>query len=177
MVVDLGTGSGAIALSIAKEVPNSIVFAVEKSFEALKWTKKNFMNNDFPNARIIFGDFGITELLKCHPEIKGKVSVIVSNPPYIPSSATPKEPEVFKFDPEIALYGGEDGLQFINQIASSAIILGCDGASLLIEHGEHQSKDVRKIFHELGLEGISTIPDLNGRERYTVAKVVKPHLK
>lgn len=175
IVVDLGTGSGAIALSIAKEIPNSIVYAVEKSVEAIKWTKQNFMNSDLPNASLIFGDFGITELLKAHPEIIGQVSVIVSNPPYIPSSATPREPEVYKFDPEIALYGGEDGLQFIKQIAYSSVILGCDGASLLIEHGEHQSKDVQKIFYELGLKGISTIPDLNGRERYTVANVVKLH--
>ena len=131
IAVDLGTGSGAIALSIATEVPHSRVFAVEKSSEALPWTQQNFAVYGAANAHLVQGDLAGDELIMAHPEIAGQVAVVVSNPPYIPAAATPRDPEVHLFDPQMALYGGEDGLDFIRQISQVALVLGRPGSQLM----------------------------------------------
>ena len=112
--VDLGTGSGAIALAMATEVPHAQVYGVEVSPQAFVWTKQNFRRVDAPNARLVFID-----LVDAVPELDGRVSVVVSNPPYIPAQAIPRDPEVRLFDPEHALYGGEDGLDVVRNVSRS----------------------------------------------------------
>jgi release factor glutamine methyltransferase len=102
--VDLATGSGVIALSIATEVPHAKVYAVELSEEALKYTRENFARYA-PEATLVQGD-----LADAFPELNGKVDVLISNPPYIPDAMIPIYPEVHLHDPSIALYGGSDGL-------------------------------------------------------------------
>ena len=103
--VDLGTGSGAIALAMATEVPHATVFGVEVSPRAFVWTKQNFREVGAANARAVFID-----LAHALPELDGTVDVVISNPPYIPLGMVPRDPEVRLHDPEIALYGGEDGM-------------------------------------------------------------------
>ena len=102
--VDLGTGSGAIALAMATEVPHAEVYGVEVSARAFVWTKQNFREVAADNATPVFID-----LADALPQLDGSVDVVISNPPYIPVGAVPRDPEVRLFDPEIALYGGEDG--------------------------------------------------------------------
>lgn len=167
IAVDLGTGSGAIALAIATEVPHAQVFAVEKSSDALVWTKKNFESHVGTNAHLIHGDLAGDELLNAFPHLEGAVSVIVSNPPYIPTGAIPRDPEVQLFDPHLALYGGEDGLDIIRQLSHVALRLGRPGAVLMIEHGELQGEEIRNILSRDGWLATATYKDLVGRERYT----------
>lgn len=169
IAVDLGTGSGAIALSIATEVPHSRVFAVEKSSEALPWTQQNFAVYGAANAHLLQGDLAGDELIIAHPEIAGQVAVVVSNPPYIPAAATPRDPEVHLFDPQMALYGGEDGLDFIRQISQVAQVLGRPGSQLMLEHGEFQGPAIRETLSGDGWRSPQTFQDLTGRDRYTTA--------
>jgi release factor glutamine methyltransferase len=170
IAVDLGTGSGAIALSIATEVPHAHVFAVEKSSDAIPWTSQNFAEYGADNAELVQGDLAGDELLTAHPEIVGQVAVIVSNPPYIPAAATPRDPEVHLFDPQMALYGGEDGLDFIHQISLVALVLGRSGSQLMLEHGEFQGPAIREILTGDSWRSPQTFQDLTGRDRYTTAK-------
>ncbi|MET1018449.1 MAG: HemK/PrmC family methyltransferase, partial [Microterricola sp.] len=100
VAVDLGTGSGAIALALATEVPTASVHAVENSPRAFVWTRQNFRTVNADNARLVFAD-----LAEALPELDGTVDVVVSNPPYIPLGAIPRDPEVRLYDPEHALYG------------------------------------------------------------------------
>ena len=102
IAVDLGTGSGAIALALATEVPHARVFAAENSVDAYVWTKENFALVGADNAELAFID-----LEQAFPELDGTVSVVASNPPYVPDAAIPRDPEVRFFDPPAALYGGD----------------------------------------------------------------------
>ena len=113
--IDLGTGSGAIALALATEVPHARVYGVENSPEAFIWTRQNFRESGADNAHAVFID-----LASALPELDGTVAVVISNPPYIPLGAIPRDPEVRLFDPEHALYGGEDGLDVVRQVSQAA---------------------------------------------------------
>jgi release factor glutamine methyltransferase len=164
IAVDLGTGTGAIALSLATEVPHAQVVAVENSSAAFVWTKQNFRRVNAPNARLVFID-----LADAVPELDGTVSVVVSNPPYIPSQAIPRDPEVRLFDPEHALYGGEDGLDVVRNVSQTGLRLLHPGGVLVIEHGELQGEDIRRLLHADGWRAAATHRDLTGRDRATTA--------
>ena len=167
--VDLGTGSGAIALAMATEVPHARIYAVEKSPEALPWTTKNFTALGGSNAHLVPGDLAGDELLATFPELAGNVAVIASNPPYIPVDAIPRDPEVQLFDPALALYGGQDGLDVVRQVSQVALVLGRPGAQLMLEHGELQGEEIRNILSADGWRAAATHRDLTGRDRYTTA--------
>jgi release factor glutamine methyltransferase len=167
--VDLGTGSGAIALAMATEVPHARIYAVEKSPEALPWTSKNFSALGGNNAHLVPGDLAGEELLSTFPHLAGSVAVIASNPPYIPVDAIPRDPEVQLFDPALALYGGKDGLDVVRQVSRVALVLGRPGAALMLEHGELQGEDIRNILSADGWRAAATHRDLTGRDRYTTA--------
>lgn len=162
--VDLGTGSGAIALAMATEVPHSRVFGVEVSPQAFIWTKQNFREYGGTNAKAIF-----TDLAVALPDLDGTVDVVISNPPYIPIAAIPRDPEVRLFDPEIALYGGEDGLVIVRQVSTTARRLLHEGGTLVLEHGELQADDITAILRGDGWHAVATHPDLLGRDRATTA--------
>lgn len=169
IAVDLGTGSGAIALAMATEVPHARVVAIEKSDEAFPWTTRNFAEAGQPNAQLVLGDLTGSELLDSYPELEGAVALIVSNPPYIPLGAIPRDVEVQLHDPDIALYSGDDGLDIIREIAQIGRTLGRPGAQLMLEHGELQGENIRSILSESGWRAIATHRDLVGRDRYTTA--------
>ncbi|MCU1480147.1 MAG: protein-(glutamine-N5) methyltransferase, release factor-specific [Subtercola sp.] len=164
LAVDLGTGSGAIALSLATEVPHASVVAVENSTAAFIWAKQNFRTVDARNARLVFIDLAVAL-----PELDGLVSVVVSNPPYIPSGAIPRDPEVRLFDPEHALYGGEDGLDVVRDVSRTAQRLTRPGGTLVIEHGELQGASIRTLLSAGGWHAAATHRDLTGRDRATTA--------
>lgn len=161
--VDLGAGSGAIALSMATEVPHAKVYAVEKSTEAAVWTRKNIARYGGV-VELVEGD-----LADALHELDGRVSVIASNPPYIPAGAIPRDPEVRLFDPEVALYGGEDGLDIVRNLSRTALRLGHPGAMLILEHGELQGAEIREILASDGWRAPETLQDLTTRDRYTRA--------
>ena len=95
--------------------------------------------------------------------------MIASNPPYIPVDAIPRDPEVQLFDPALALYGGQDGLDVVRQVSQVALVLGRPGAALMLEHGELQGADIREILSADGWRAPATHRDLTGRDRYTTA--------
>ncbi|GAA4180729.1 peptide chain release factor N(5)-glutamine methyltransferase [Gryllotalpicola koreensis] len=166
LAVDLGSGSGAIALSLAVEVPHARVFAVEKSPEALPWTRRNFAASGAANATLIEGDLADPAVLS---QLDGRVDVVISNPPYVPDEAIPRDPEVRLFDPAMALYGGPDGLDLVRALSRTALRLAHPGALLVIEHGELQGEAIRALLAADGWRAASTHPDLTGRDRATTA--------
>ncbi|MFP7760806.1 peptide chain release factor N(5)-glutamine methyltransferase [Marisediminicola sp. LYQ85] len=162
--VDLGTGSGAIALAMATEVGHSRVYGVENSARAFVWTKQNFRRIAPDNATPVFVD-----LAQALPELDGAVDVVVSNPPYIPLGAVPRDPEVRLFDPEHALYGGADGLDVVRSVSATARRLLRAGGTLVLEHGEVQGADIRELLTVDGWNAAATHTDLLGRDRATTA--------
>ncbi|WP_194409001.1 peptide chain release factor N(5)-glutamine methyltransferase [Microbacterium cremeum] len=164
VAVDLGTGSGAIALAMATEVPHAQVFAAENSVDAFVWTKENFARVGAGNARLAFID-----LEHAFPELDGTVAVVASNPPYVPDAAIPRDPEVRFFDPPAALYGGEDGLDVVRVLSRVGLRLAHPGGTIVIEHGEWQGEAIRGILAADGWRAAATHPDLTMRDRATTA--------
>ena len=155
-VLDIGTGSGAIAISLASET-TAQVKAVEKSREAAAFASRNIASLA-PSVELLVGDFRDLDL--------GFESfdLVVSNPPYIPLSAIPKDIEVRDHDPELALYGGEDGLDLIREIIESARYLLVPGGTLVLEHADGQSDAVCELL--LGnWHKVSAHQDATGRYR------------
>ncbi|WP_130177860.1 peptide chain release factor N(5)-glutamine methyltransferase [Cryobacterium sp. SO1] len=162
--VDLGTGSGAIALALATEVPHARVFACENSPDAFPWTSRNFAEVGAENATLVFAD-----LADAFPELDGTVAVVVSNPPYIPAAAIPRDPEVRLFDPAHALYGGPDGLDVVRLVSQTGLRLLRAGGVLAIEHGELQGAEIRALLDADGWRATATHRDLTTRDRTTTA--------
>lgn len=164
IAVDLGTGSGALALAMATEVPHARVFAAEKSPDAYAWAQRNVERVGAENARV-----DLVDLADAFPELDGTASVVVSNPPYVPDAATPRDPEVRLYDPAAALYGGEDGLDVVRVVSLVAMRLVHPGGLVVIEHGEWQGEAVRGILSGDGWRACATHPDLTLRDRVTTA--------
>jgi release factor glutamine methyltransferase len=164
VAVDLGTGSGAIALAMATEVPAASVVAVELSPEAAVWTRRNVAAVGAENVRLVEGD-----LADALPDLDGTVSVVASNPPYIPVGMVPRDPEVRLHDPALALYGGADGLDVVRDLSATALRLMRTDGVLVIEHGEEQGGAIRDLLDADGWRSPATHPDLTGRDRATTA--------
>ena len=158
-VVDLGSGSGALALAIATEAPNSRVIAVEKSDEALVWLKKN-VEAIIEDLRIVHSDVSDALMgIKC--------DVVIANPPYIQDeSDLPRD--VVEHEPAIALFGGKDGMDAPRAFIAASARLLKSGGLLAIEHNELQGSliadELAKDFQEIQLH-----QDLVGRPRWTSA--------
>ena len=163
VVVDLATGSGAIALSVAFEFPAAKVHAVELSEQALEYTRANFSRHA-PNADLRQGD-----LVDAFPDLNGLVDVVISNPPYIPDEMVPIYPEVHLHDPKLALYGGADGLDIVRSVEATARRLLKPGGYLFIEHADMQGEAVRAILLAKGWQQVQTHQDLAGRDRLVSA--------
>ncbi|WP_104165672.1 peptide chain release factor N(5)-glutamine methyltransferase [Arthrobacter sp. SX1312] len=162
-IVDLGTGSGAIAAAVADEVPGAEVYAVELSDLALAWAGPNLARF---GVHLVQGD-----LATALPEHDGTFDVVVSNPPYIPAEAVPNEPEVAEHDPRMALYGGgADGMELPRAAARSAARLLRPGGYFVMEHAEVQAPWVAAFLERMGAwTAITTHQDLSGRDRATSA--------
>jgi len=160
--IDLGTGSGAIALAMATEVPHSKIFATELSPDAYPWAVRN--TQGIANLTLVNED-----LAHAFGELDGTASVVISNPPYVPDAAIPRDPEVRLFDPSMALYGGEDGLDIVRVLSVRALELLHPGGLLVIEHGELQGEEIRSILTQDGWRAASTHRDLTLRDRATTA--------
>ena len=161
LVIDLGTGSGAIAGSLAHEVPGARVHAVELSDEAFPYAQRNLAPL---GVELVQGD-----LAHAFAELDGTCDVVISNPPYIPANAVPREPEARDHDPHMALYGGgEDGMVLPRAAAASAARLLRPGGFFVMEHAEVQAGAMAALFAASGHWGnIATHRDLAGRDRAT----------
>lgn len=161
-VLDLGTGSGAIALAIAKERPLTSVLAVDSQEAALVVARQNAESHELNNVRFLTSHW--------FTEIKmQQFDVIVSNPPYI----EPNDPHLsqgdLRFEPDSALVGAQDGLGDIQNIIQTAPPYLKTGGYLLIEHGYNQSEQVRDYFVGIGFDEIVNYRDLNDLPRCTAA--------
>ncbi|MDO8645600.1 MAG: peptide chain release factor N(5)-glutamine methyltransferase [Candidatus Planktophila sp.] len=158
-VIDLGAGSGALALAIATEAPDTRVIAVENSPEAIFWLKRN-VSLIAQSVRVVEGDVAdVLQGVKC--------DVVIANPPYIPDAQLlPRD--VAGFEPHSALFGGPTGMELPRVFITAAARLLKSGGVLVIEHTETQANS---IAHELALdfEGITLHDDLVGRPRWTSA--------
>jgi len=161
-VVDLCSGSGCVAVSIAKNAPACHVTAIEKSPDAFEFLKKNIALNQV-DIQPILGD--ITT------DIDGTYDLVVSNPPYIKSSIIPTlQPEV-QHEPSMALDGGEDGLFFYRTIAEKWSHHVKNNGKIMVEIGYDQSEEVCKIFESAGMSDIQTIKDYSGNDRVIIGTV------
>lgn len=165
VVVDLCTGSGAIALALADECPQARVHAVELSEDAHAWAAANLERTG------LVVDLRLGDATTAFPDLLTRVDVVVSNPPYIPPGNVPVDPEVRDHDPELALYGlGEDGLQVPLAVADRAGELLREGGVLLMEHADVQGADLVRRLRATGRwSEVSDHHDLTGLPRVTRA--------
>jgi release factor glutamine methyltransferase len=165
-VVDLCTGSGAIAVAVACEVPLARVHAVELSEHALAWAAMNVAELA-PAVDLRLGD-----VAHAFGDLDGAVDVVVSNPPYIPPEQVPVDPEVRDHDPEVALYGlGVDGLQVPRLVLAAAARLLRAGGLLAMEHADVQQQALLRSLSSSGLwVDWAGHADLTGTPRYVTAR-------
>ena len=178
LVVDYCSGSGAIALSIAKECPNVEVFAIEKSVEAFKYLETNYQKYkeeiSSQNSKVHLINADIKDELEELNNLIGQIDVVVSNPPYIPENMVPKEIEVKDHDPSLALYGGKDGLEIVRIVIDKSQKLLKKGGLVAIEHSDLQGNpDLELSVPYLlkatnSFEKIEDRKDLNALPRYCV---------
>ena len=163
VAVDLGTGSGAVAKSLATEVPGSRVHAVEISTEALVWAHRNLDDTD---VRLSEGDLAVAL-----PELNGTVDLVVANPPYIPLEAFASvAPEARDHDPTVALFSGQDGLDAIRDLTVTAARLLRPGGRLAFEHAEVQVESAPQVvLRHGGYTEVRDHRDLAGRPRFCTA--------
>ncbi|WP_233188152.1 peptide chain release factor N(5)-glutamine methyltransferase [Actinomyces qiguomingii] len=163
VVVDLCTGSGAIAASVAREVSTARVLAVEKAPSAVDLARENCQRLVPSRVRVIRGDATDPAVLA---ELDGRVDVVVSNPPYVPAGAV-EDLETERHDPDLALYGGGgDGLAIPRAIVKRAAALLRPGGVLVMEHDAGQGTALRQAALGAGFTEAVTGQDLTGRDRY-----------
>lgn len=171
LVVDLATGSGALALAAAQENPGARVVGVELSALALAWAQRNatmVRETHGATVQILRGD-----AVHALPGAEGTVDAVVTNPPYVPQDAVPQDPEVALHDPDLALYGGSaDGLAVPEAFLARAAVLLRPGGLLIMEHAEVQASAVAQLFRAHGLDRVRTVQDLTGRDRATLGYAV-----
>lgn len=172
VVVDLCTGTGALALSIAQARPDAVVHAVEIDPQALAWTRRNaetrIAAGDTP-IRLHSGDATDPSLLS---DLDGQVDLVVCNPPYVPEG-TPVQPEVGVHDPHHAVFSGADGLDVIRHVVSAAARWLKPGGSVGIEHDDTQGESVPALLSARRvLTDVADHADLAGRPRFATARRV-----
>ncbi|MGO2051641.1 peptide chain release factor N(5)-glutamine methyltransferase [Glutamicibacter sp. 287] len=158
--VDLCSGSGAIAAALATELPASTVWAVELSAEAIGYTRANC---EPLGVHVLHQDAA-----RLPAALHGTIDLVISNPPYIPPNAIPREAEVREHDPQMALYGlGSDGLQIPRAVSAEALRLLRPGGMYVMEHAEVQAESAAAMLAALGFEAVTGHQDLTGRARAT----------
>jgi release factor glutamine methyltransferase len=163
VLVDLCTGSAALALALSKFWPDARIVAVDDSDDALAYARRNVART---TIELLRGDVTDPALL---PELDGQVDLLVANPPYIPDRAT-LEPEVAQHDPPHALFGGPDGMTVINAIVGLAGRWLPAGGRCAVEHDDTRSAATVEAFTAAGqFVNVTAHRDLSGRPRFVTA--------
>jgi release factor glutamine methyltransferase len=164
LVVDLCTGSGAIALSVAHEVPGAVVHGVELDPTTLEWARRND-----PQGSV---SWHLGSVEGCLPELDGAVDVVVSNPPYVAVDEVDLlDPEVRDHDPHHALFAGADGLDVIRLVEQAARRLLRPGGLLVVEHSDRQGESAPAVLEQAGgWAEVQDHQDLTGRDRFVTAR-------
>jgi release factor glutamine methyltransferase len=167
VLVDLCTGSGAIAASLAQEVPSARVHAVELDAGAHAWAERNLAGTDV--------DLRLGDMIDAFAELDGTVDVITCNPPYIPLEAFESvAPEARDHDPSLALWSGDDGLDALRVLEQTAARLLRPGGWVGAEHADVQGESAPAVFTATGRwREVRDHPDLAGRARYTTARLAR----
>lgn len=159
-ILDLGTGSGAIAIAIASERPNSTIVATDINPDALDMAKKNAASHALTNIKFLLSDW--------YKNIPSQsFDLIVSNPPYVKQDDEHLSQGDVQFESELALVAGKDGMKAINIILENSRSYLTNNAFLLIEHGYDQKTLVQHTFLINGFKNIKTLQDLSGQDRVT----------
>ena len=162
-LVDLCTGSGTIAFSLAHEFPRAVVHAVELDPAALDWTRRNADRLGLP-VELHLGDAA-----HALPEYDGRLDLVVSNPPYVAAhEVAGVDPEVRDHDPEVALVAGADGLDVVRAVEQAAWRLLRPGGKVIVEHSDRQGETAPAVFAPRWAE-VADFPDLTGRARFVTA--------
>ncbi|WP_127783782.1 peptide chain release factor N(5)-glutamine methyltransferase [Rhodococcus sp. X156] len=172
LVLDLCTGSGALALALANARPDATVHAVEADSTALAWARRNVearrTAGDTP-VRLHHGDVTDPNLLT---QLEGKVDLVVANPPYVPAG-TEVSTEVAEHDPAMAVFAGDDGLSVIRPLIRNAAQLLQVGGVIGVEHDDSHGEVVAELFSSRRVfTDVVSHPDLAGRPRFTTARRV-----
>jgi release factor glutamine methyltransferase len=164
-ILDIGTGSGCIAVSLAKHLPHAAITGIDVSSDALGLARANAALNEVADRiRFLEGDL-------LSPVVGEKFDLIVSNPPYVPTADRASlSVEVRDYEPALALFAGEDGLDVYRRIAPAAHAALVPGGYLLLEIGYGQSADVTALLEAAGFESIEVFPDLQGIPRVVCAQ-------
>lgn len=167
VVVDLCTGSGAVARAVAHEVPQARVYAVELDAAAHAWAERNLAGT---GVELRLGD-----MADAFPELDGEVHVVTCNPPYIPLEAWESvAPEARDHDPELALFSGADGLDAFRVLERRAAALLAPGGRLGAEHADAQGASAPAVFTATGRwRDVVDHADLAGRPRFVTARLAR----
>ena len=167
VVLDLGTGSGAIAAAVADEVPTARVHALELDERAHQWAERNLAGTGV--------DLRQGDLATAFDDLAGQVDVIASNPPYIPLDAWESvAPEARDHDPELALWSGGDGLDAIRALEARAAVLLRDGGVIGVEHADVQGETAPAVFADSGRWAeVKDHHDLADRPRFLTARLAR----
>lgn len=166
--VEFGFGSGCIGLSLLKEWPEAKLIAVEKSTEALPWAEKNIQQLNLTDRTTLLNQ--AVETVDIKSIGNKKVSLVVSNPPYIAEEDQDVEANVKKYEPHLALYSGFSGLDCLTSFSEKACEILEDKGYLIFEIGSGQTKDVCDIIEHKGFTLIKIVKDYAGHDRVIVAQ-------
>jgi release factor glutamine methyltransferase len=163
VVVELGTGSGAIAKSVATELTGTRVYAIEVSEDAAAYAARNLSDTTV--------ELHVQDMIGALPHLNGAVDLVISNPPYIPLEAFESVvPEARDHDPLLALVAGDDGLDAIRGVVAVAARLLRPAGLLCFEHADVQGEAAQRIVVDHGgFTGVRDHPDLAGRARFVTA--------
>lgn len=162
-IADLGTGSGAIALALARERPNWKIIATDINTKTLQIAAHNACRLQVNNVEFYQGDW-------CRALPNEKFDLIISNPPYLSEAEWPIYAEALQYEPREALVSGNDGLAAIRAIIDSAVFYLKPGGSLLLEHGYWQGPVVRELFMIKSYDNICSLADHSEQERVTTGR-------
>jgi release factor glutamine methyltransferase len=170
LVVDLCSGTGAIALAVAHGVPDAVVYAVENDSQALYWLHRNARQRNLAGDRPVAVVTGDAVSPKVLAGLDGRVDLVLSNPPYVPQG-TPLSAEVAEHDPDRALYAGPDGLAVIRPLLTRAAALLRPGGWLGVEHDDSHGEAVPRLLVSSDVwTAISAHRDLADRPRFATAQ-------
>jgi release factor glutamine methyltransferase len=162
-ILDLGTGTGAIALALASERPDCQVTGIDLQADAVSLAKHNAQKLNIPNAQFLQGSWFT-------PVAGARFALIASNPPYIDATDAHLFEGDVRFEPASALVADNAGLADLAHIIAAAPAYLLEGGWLLLEHGWQQAADVQKLFSDAGYQLVSTVKDYGGNDRVSLGQ-------
>lgn len=164
VVVDVGTGAGAIALAIADERPDAVVYATDVAAEALEWARRN---RDRLSLAIELHEGDLLDALPS--DLAGSIDVVVSNPPYVHEDFV-LPVEIRDHEPHVALFAGQDGMALLDRLAEQSLKWLKPGGWLVMEMGEVQRDETRRTLERLGYEDVEVLLDMTERPRVAIGR-------